>query len=384
MKLRCALLFPGILAANICFSQQTGFSPDNLLLPQKLIVSELVGFDTLYLQTGTVDGPAMADKPFFEISGQIKILQMLAEGVLSNKIKAYDAQTYNAFFPYSIYEKDSMLSSEEIRERLGERTDTVITQDENGNEVKLQIKYDMVLEELTSVNFIEEWIFKANPPSFDKNVIAWEPVRRYSFGDSEMEEFRHSKTFRVYNPEVNGSTNPNVKLAAQIKYEYFFNLGNIFLMDDFSSAGKGYNEKLYINMDLGLVTGNENAPFFTTFSQKMFVKSLIDIALSEKVTVREYYSQQVLTIQQVEQKIVRDEEISVLDMEGNAVVKTVKQNIKDDIMSVVFIEDWFFDAQSLRMEKKVSGIAPVRYYLDYKSSEDPLWMREILFVVNFK
>ncbi len=383
MKIVSLLIVLKTAVIGFCFSQQTGFRGDNNLLPDRLIVSELVGFDTIFQQVGINGKPGIVAKPFFEISNPMPIPQLVLDGLLKGKLLAYDAQNQDELFPYSIFEKSRQLSTEQIRRNLGERVDTVLTQDENGAEIKLLVKYDFVPEELALLNFIEAWKYSEDPPVFEKEVIAYEPVRRYSFGDSENEEFRYQKAFRIYNPESTEKTHGNLKLAAQISYEYFFNLGNIFLMEYFPQAVLQYFEKSASNFDMGLSFGSQNAPFFNTFSQKTFVKSLVNIAMSGKATIKEYNTQVVLTKKQVHDAIYREKIIYMADLEGNMIEKKVNQDVSEDINSVVFIEDWFFDPQTMRIEKKVKGIAPVRYYMDYTSPDDPVLMREILFTIYF-
>jgi hypothetical protein len=55
----------------------------------------------------------------------------------------------------------------------------------------------------------------------------------------------------------------------------------------------------------------------------------------------------------------------------------------DEIKSLIFIEDWYWDKESLKLKKIVTGIAPVRTY--FKSDEEgkAFNVKEIVYVVYF-
>jgi hypothetical protein len=377
-KIFSILAYTIVISAFSCMAQPSNFNLNNLLLPSQLIISDHVGFDTLFNQQGTSQGPFVVQKPFFEMVRKLDMLGIIANKALSNSLKVYSAEFDGDYYPYSAIATDSILSEAQLRKNLGEEESIVTTDNPDGSMTQATVLKVIVPEELSSLNFIEEWVLTANPLKFVKKVLAYEPVRRYLDNHSDYEQYRYQKAFRVINPQPSKVPNANRKLAAQIRYEYFFYSHETYTFYDYSFLVTKCLERADECSDI--TTSSNYAPYFNKMSQKVFIKLLMENALSGKIPVKEYNSAKTLSKSELANKIIRDVPLQYFDIKGNLADTIIKTDITDEISALVFVEDWYLDTVTMQLDKKVTAIAPVRYYLDY-SNEASTVMREILFEI---
>lgn len=366
------------MSANL-FSQISGFKKDNVLLPEKLIISEHIGNDSLYLfpldsfQTGKIT------KPFFEINKNIDFLKILVRKAMKSAIKAYDASQYDEYYPYSSLEPSKPLTENEILKTLGQDTAIVFNNDGTGEERKV-VKV-INLDELKSINFIEDWAFTENPLSFKKNVYVIEPVRRALYAYSDDGEYRSRKVFRFYNNPNKIAEKSKLKLAATVKYEHFFNLEGNFQDNNFQKLVEMcflQNEKSSENNQ---ITNSLTSPFFNTFNQRVFISTLLSNVFSGKAKVTDFNGSKALTPEDAKSRVFEKVVVRVTNPDTwQDEDRSIENDYSSQIVSVIFIEEWYFDEESLCFEKKVIGIAPVRYFYDYENEKDIL-KRKVLFTV---
>ena len=241
---------------------------------------------------------------------------------------------------------------------------------------------DIKMDEISSVNFIEDWTLSTDPLAFTKNVYAIEPVRRYPNPFSDYDDFRYSKTFRFYNKLESPKEISKLKLAATLKYEHFFNLDIGYRTNRFIESVENCINQLSRDYDANQLHGNNNAPFFNGFNQNILVKTILNSVFEGKVKAYDYKSSKLLTPQEAKGKVLVKESVLVVNSETMLEEeRTVVNDITSQILSVIFIEEWYFDEESLHLEKRVVGIAPVRYF-EVFDSEQSILNREILFKIS--
>ncbi len=381
--LKLATLVGCIFTTYITLAQVTGFRRDNILLPEKLIITERIQFDSIYAYPLDSFLSVAMTKPFFEIKKNIDFTKLLAEKVLDETISVNDASQYSEFYPYSVLNQSKKLNVNEVLKNLGQDTFKIMTSDGSGVE-SLAIKA-ILLDELSSINFIEDWAFSTQPFSFQKNVIALEPIRRYvqEFFE-EPESFRYRKVFRFYNPQNANASKTKLTHIARVKYEHFFNLSDIYFDSNFHKLVEMcllQNEKDFEN---NTVTNNQSTPFFNAFNQRIFINTLLGNVFEGKAKATEFESSKVLTPNEARSKVFEKVKILITNTETwLEEERTVENDNTSQIQSVIFIEDWYFDNNTFQFQKKVVGIAPVRYFHDSKNGEFDLLNREILFTVQF-
>jgi len=376
------LVIAGMCFSTACFSQISGFKKDNVLLPEKLIISEQVGFDTLYQFPCDSFKTGRMLKPFFDLDKKIDFLTIIAEKAVGGSIKVFDAINTDEYYPYSALVSNRELAVNSILKGLGQDTFRVISSD--GFDVeRLSVKV-IQLEELTSMNFVEEWALSADPLCFTKKVRAIDPIRRYSDYNDDLQEYRYRKVFRLYNNQSSGADRSPLKLAAKIKYEHFFNLDLAYMADNFQKlVEKNFlqNENSFVANQLN---SSVNTPFFNGFNQHLFIQTLLNNVFSGKANAADFYTSKPLTAQEARDRVFQSQPVIIIDSyTGEEVERTIENDYTSEIVSVIFIEEWYFNEDSLSLEKKVIGIAPVRYYFDRVNQQDRL-KREILFVVDLK
>jgi len=383
--MRVIKAFLALMAVSISInlhSQTPGFRKDNILLPDKLIFSEHIGFDTLYAYTTDSLTNDKLSKPFFEIQKYADFTKILAEKALDETIKVYDASRYGYQLPYSALNPDRQLLVTEIQKNLGVDTFKVIESIDDGT-YRLAIKA-IDFGELNSINFIEDWILNENPLSLKKNVYAIEPIRRYSgYWSDDMNDYRYYRAFRFFNNQNKQSNNQNLKLIARVKYEYFFNIDQGFQNKNFKQLVEGYMHYSENGYEVNLGNYNVNAPFFNCFNQHIFIQTILDNAFSGKVKATEFGGNKVLTPDELRSKVFEPVIVQVMNFDtGLYEDRTVTNDYTSEIISVIFTEEWYFDEALLRFQKKVTGIAPVRYYIDSSKEQDTI-KRKVLFNIEF-
>lgn len=380
MRKYTSILVLSLLVTSYCFSQQLGFRKDNILLPEKLIISEQVGFDSLYTYQRDSIQHGFPKKPFFEMTKYIDFLRIIADRVIKAKVTVYDAWLSEENYPYSAMAPDKMLSDSIVKLNLGQRVDTVRRINEDGtiNVLTSQSIFDPL--EISSANFIEEWILTEQPLAFRKVVYAIEPVRKYLNPRSDYEEYRYSKPFRLYNPPI-GKEKSNLKLAARVSYEHFFKVDVAYRDDKFYSLVEKVLYPDDQNYDYDLLSSNINSPFFNGFNQSLLVKTLLNNVYVGKVIAQDFFSSKKLTPQEAKEKIFAKQIVKIVNFDtGEFEDRYVENDLTSEIVSVIFIEEWYFDEISLQFEKKVVGIAPVRYYSEWVNNSNII-KREILFTI---
>jgi len=377
VKVILCITFLGV-SLNI-FSQTAGFKKDNILLPEKLIISELVGFDSLYHFPLDSFVNGNISKPFFEINKTTDIIKVLAKRVMNSTASAYDASRWDEYYPYSSVEHSEQLPNNEVLKLLGQDTLRVISSDNDDERLVVKV---IDLNEITSINFIEDWSFSVEPLTFKKNVYALEPVRRAMYSYSDDGEYRYRKTFRIYNKQNDNVDKSNLKLAATVKYEYFFNLDGTYITNNFQKLVEMSFQQSEQDFENNRIPNSLNAPFFNSFNQSIFIKTLLNSAFSGKVKVTDFTGTKTLTPNEARDKVFKKMIVLVPNIDtGENEERTMENDYTSEIVSVIFVEEWYFDAESLAIQKKVVGIAPVRYFYDY-SNEQNILRREILFLVS--
>ncbi|NOU18055.1 MAG: hypothetical protein HOO91_10925 [Bacteroidales bacterium] len=369
------------ISSNL-FSQISGFRKDNLLLPEKLIISEQVGFDSLYLDSKDSVQRNFPSMPIFDFKALIEIQKVIVDKVLSGNFKVFDPSQSDEFFPFSALDQNEPLALTEIQSNLGQRTDTVRKINDDST-IDVMVSYhEIEPKELSSINFIEGWSLTANPLSFHKEVYAYEPVRRYLDDFSDFDKFRYRKVFRLYNNPNYKIDKSKLKLAAQVKYEHLFNFDGAYRNDIFSDLVAKRLSQNDLDFQLSQIYSNTISPFFNGFNQFIFIKTLLDNVYSGNAIAYDYYTSAKLTSQEAKGRVIEPKIlIATNPLSGENEERAVEVDLTSEIISVVFIEEWYFDVETLQLEKKVVGIAPVRYFYDWANGQEVL-KRQVLFTIN--
>jgi hypothetical protein len=319
--------------------------------------------------------------PIFDFKTYIDIKKVIVDKVLAG-LKVFDPSQANEDFPYSALDQGELLTLAQIQRSLGQSADTVRKINDDGT-IEVMVAYrEIKPKELSSFNFVEGWSLTANPLSFHKDVFAYEPVRRYLDDFSDFDKFRYRKVFRLYNNPNYKIDKSKLKLAAQVKYEHLFNFDGAYRNDIFSDLVAKRLSQNDLDFQISQIYSNTISPFFNGFNQLIFIKTLLDNVYSGNAIAYDYYTTDKLTPQEAKGRVIIPKTLIITNpLSGENEERTIEADLTSEIISVVFTEEWYFDEETLQLEKKVVGIAPVRYFYDWANGEDVI-KRQVLFTIN--
>lgn len=285
----------------------------------------------------------------FSTISQETISDMIVSKTLNGSVKAYDA-----------IERDQELSSAEINDIIGTTYDTLA-------EVSLKT-FDTVMSvqkrtfdnsELQRLLFEESWSFNKEAFSFIKNVESYSPIRLF---------YRENDTLKK-------------ELLKQMLYWYSF---------DDSQKDKKDLTLLTENVtyEFGLYN-NTNPAWLESLSPSRFVDILLDKVLEEGYPAYDFFSEsnKQLSVEEIKENLGETIENYFIENPNTGEYDTVqvKSNFyPDELMSVIFIEDWYIDKDNLKIYKFVKKIAPVRQYTSFDEKGEEENTKRIPFYVNLK
>jgi hypothetical protein len=213
-------------------------------------------------------------------------------------------------------------------------------------------------DELNKILFVETWQFNASKFVMTKDVERWCPVRTYMKQiDSVQSEEIKKMLFWVMQSDKKCEKNKMSLLKENISYE--FNLTN------------------------------ETVPeWLRDFNHERFISLVLSQALSGKIAAFDFFNQ----TKQLSSKEIREnlgETTKYYFVENKTTgnfdtVEVASRYFPEEITSVIFVEDWYIDWNTLQILKKVKSIAPVRHYINYRDNGDEEMEKKITFIVHFK
>jgi len=342
------------------------YKGNNLLIPSNLMVNYAVILDTCFKM---VDGRCVDPKSKAYLSNSIEknLFEIIAENAFTREMKFYQTDSW---VTYQLLENKKQISATKALEELGETIDFAFDR-----------------QELVGLNFIEEWKVVDKPFAFEKNVIGYSPIRRYFSENDRLHENPLFKfPFTVIDTLEKKSkirkSNRRMQLTNQIASEYFFYLDYTppFEIDQLM--------KIYDKSTQNLgdhILNKETSEYLSRNGVFNFLKTLLGKVLGGELKAYNYFDNQPLTIRDVEKEMgsykVMVEDDSVI--EPSLIEQTIPMDFSE-IQSLIFIEKWYMDPVTLRMQKKVVGVAPVRfYYADNDEYKENL-IRKVIFKVYFE
>lgn len=373
----CIIPFCFIAIMDVNAQQQTNLINTNALWPSKLILANNIGCDTLFTNNKTQKSKNVPLKPIFEISQTNQWLQNIINAAIEQKIPTYNP-TGDRYYPYITIDRDQKLTKTHLLQLLSNIDDSTSANSFSNNQVSTT-KFDT--SEIKSINFIEEWIFNNQTALFSKKVIAIEPVRhsKIDYGDYVQKQF--IKTFRLYTNNDNVLPSETTKVA-HIKYEHCFNMANCYLDENFEEGIKKILLQLDEEKESDMYSSLYNAPLFNRFNQQLLVDELLRNVYEGKLKAFDYKTNNPLTATQAKSRIIFKDKTQVYNAEGELVEDVFTDDVSDEIISFLFIEDWYMNPVNFAFAKKVRAIAPIRYYIDYEGSRESI-KRIIPFIIYF-
>jgi len=247
------------------------------------------------------------------------------------------------------YDDKSTMTVDEIEQRI-----------EVGGNDTIDIKW---------ILFKESWIFNIEQFKLERNVISWTPIRALTKEDGKIIK---QKLFTIKNSSDNSN---NEIIANNIRQSLKLYNDGLYAYIDEEKPKESLKriEDYYLHREM-----------LKSLDDQHFINLLINHVMDNKVEVYKASDSEIkLSKEMIEYNLGIGVDTTYFEDEETGEIQTHitenKFNI-EEINSLVFIEDWYFNENNLSITKKIKGIGPVRYY--YKESLQDLAKR-IVFVAYF-
>ncbi len=234
---------------------------------------------------------------------------------------------------------------------------------ETGEMVLKIIATEIDPNEITSVLFNEEWFFDEKNFKMEKRVVGITPVRHFirydEIFDGEESEELQSLTFTLLFNDLQNKKEEKEFDKRKIllrKIEYLFPMFNDVEIKDRKTLDSILKKNNIYSGDSTIY-----GPFWNDYSKEKFIDNIFNKVTSGKAKAYDFYNNNVLSVSEINKRITRIDTVQFLDYDTEELKETI---VKTDfyprlLKSVIFIEEWYLDPETLRMEKKVVGVAPV-------------------------
>lgn len=334
----------------------------NLLLPAELIISSFAPTDTSFYKFDTLSlykdniGKWIIGAASRSVKSNINITDLIFQKAAEGHIKLYDPYLF-----YSYYENlnsplsrirnlnndipltelnEGLLKNEEWKGNLGGGKDSTIV-----NGTFRAWENPVRIDEVKSLFFIEKWKMTINPLKFEKEILSWSPVRHYE-KDNEYDTssvlIRKLVFSVLQNPDLR--LNRHMIYAGRFQYEYFLGVDE---PDNFN-FGNSYERTVISHTWSG-------------FSKISLVNSIVELAVTGKVPVYDPKNLNSLSVSKISENLGEGRDSVLVNDTWKYFSKGI---ITDNILSVIFIENWYINPETLEIYKEGIGIAPVQYLPD--------------------
>jgi hypothetical protein len=303
------------------------------------------------------------------------IFKIVTAAVQTSKVSVF-APNYGSS-PYEIDSKQPLPANEAMR-NVGQEFFNPKKSDST------EKQYD--ISELKGLLFLEEWVLNKAPFEFTKKVVAYSPIRKFLKVEMiNANDYCHSLPFMVVDSLQNDvaieKSNKRMLLTNKVKYEYLFNTSNSFW-------NREEEFEHYSNMtdgELRFSVASNSSPLLNKNGERNLINLLLDKAVKESYPVYDFETQQRLSVENIKKNIgISIDSVRTTTLEGRDTVVVMPHTLEiDEFKSVIFHEEWYIDPETLRMQKKVVGLTPVRYYLDAENSDKSPLKRKAVFTIYF-
>ncbi len=339
-----------LLSANYIFAQNQNKTKNSLIPDKFTIINDVNLKDSM-------------NPEFMQNYPNINLTDIVLGKVFNSEVAAFDY----SFYDDKIYDT---LSLSQVNEKLGGGMEEVNIEDaETGELVEKKFVRNYDPSEIVKYRFLEEWALDGKNFKFSKNIIAYSPIRKfYRPEDYERTEPKYQIGFTIFN-DKRGQLKPakadKWTLVATSIYE-------VPLVEDPINKYPEFRDTLLKlqNEDYRSVE-NENSPFLNAVTQRNVAQLFYKKAMDENTIVFDmdgFYKKK----EDINSAFgVRVEDIVVYDIEtgDEAVKKVIDEFQPDQIRSLLFYEDWYINEATLQFDKRITAIAPIRYYIK-DDSED--------------
>jgi hypothetical protein len=261
------------------------------------------------------------------------------------------------------------LTINEAKEKLGGGIEEVNIEDiETGVIVTRNISRSISIAEITKYRFLEEWNLDEKNFKFTKKIIAYSPIRQY-YRDEDYDQLNpfYRIAFTIFNDKRGQLKQAKADKWTLIKkaiYEVPFDKkpwGN-------DSIGRAISYKL---SEAGYtLLENENCPFLNSVTRRNIALLLYKAAM-DKNTIAYDFNGYYRKKEDINNSLdIREMEIEPnSESEYQSTIKIWSEFLPEEIKALLFFEDWYINESTLQFDKRITAIAPIRYYHKYDDVE---------------
>lgn len=294
-----------------------------------------------------INYPGSSD--IFTSLNKTNFVDKLVSTTLQGKIKVYDP-----------FDTTKVLNKEDLKAVIGSWQDTVVGIDSKHADTALIIRqFGFDKTELKKILFTEDWYFNSQTFSLSKRVKTWCPVKVYF----KEEDSTHEDTLKKM----------------------------LFLVKQ-TSASKPQNcTLLKENVTTEFSLYNKNVPeWLSDLNPKRFMNILLENVLNKKIVAYDFFDKKKkLSVEEIKANMGECVKLYSVENPKTESYDTLRINSKmdlDEVKSIIFVEDWYIDWQTLAIYKTVKSVAPVRVYTTSHNGEEDEVEKKIAFIVqlNYK
>ena len=234
--------------------------------------------------------------------------------------------------------------------------DTVFVEQDNGDIETKIIKTEFPKEQFKALFFVENWSVDEGFTYFNKDMLKYTLIREAITHQKKNDSITRSDTMRYITITVVNDYNDDgfKPLAQNVRSEFYFK-------QDDPSFIRGFNEENFTQLFLNSVLSGKKKAY-----------SFDDINT-------------ILSVDEIKQVIGVTVDTMFVENEDASMDTVIVQNEADpeSIIGLIFIEDWFYNEQTMVIEKEVKGIAPIWYNVIITSDGQSYETKQIPFLIKF-
>lgn len=229
-------------------------------------------------------------------------------------------------------------------------------------------------KDISGLFFFETWYVDPDKGSFEKNVIAYFPIREY-WDEYSLESGQADRLRRLIFMVYSGlPKSKRIKSGSKNKYK---RLTLIYsgIEHEMDLYNRPYNEYIYrddFKPEMSVEEYNEweyhTFDFYKYFDAERFLKVITGLILNGKIhAVDPFNNEKVLKPEDIINRIGEETYYDINDTNDTKMISPATIRY-DNLNSIVFNEDWYFDPGSLDIFKKVNSITIHKFdhqYDDY-------------------
>jgi len=346
--------------------QKNHAKPSNDLIRTELGLKYIYSFPIERTDVSITVHGLQAEIPIFD--NELFIMPIMSQ-ILSGRISVYNPNFWGDVSDIKYLTKENLTDTSQILAYMDAGVDTAIILDESGNISFIEQYIQPDLNEISGIFFMENWQMNIDLGMFQKDIIAYLPIRDYYEANEEMNLIKKRRLlFMVVHNRIVPGTSKKAKAGTKDDYELIYK----DLAFDMNLYNKPYAEYLYRDELNNLIRQEEyeeweyhHFDFFRHFDRDYFIQQLVSSVLGGKLDAfRPDDPSIILTANELEQ---------------------LARIPRSEINSVIFHEDWYLNKKDLDLKKVVHDLILVRHigeYDDY-TGEFIRTRKEPLFLVKF-